>query len=500
MLNIKLAYKRYSGKNGKSLVLPFAGFPVHQIDKYLKLLVQDLGHTVALVEEYDKDPAQSSDGNKKDRRVGRVVTPGTLIDESWLSGGESGYLLAISVSDEPPVPTGVEGQASLGLWLAYTDASTGEFYSKETTAAQLEDELARILPQEIVLDISLKQLWNPEGEFALTDNQGSIAQMLDLFRVMGVRLSFADTYREPNLDENDDAPGIDTPAQEILTLEARSITLLRHYLQYALRDRMPSLSQARRELGSANMHIDAATLNALEIRHTLRLGDPNRASPLSSTGSLLSVLDRTTSPSGRRLLLRTLTAPLTSPKDIASRQSLVQALFEREDLREEIQEMLKSMKDIMRLVQKFKGSRGQADELWDTGKWIRGSENILARIQQEIDAEAQQAKQMNVPLDASAGRLQDFIIAFRPLTDLAKSIEAAIDEEALVVDSRQTPSSSVYQGDNPEESAAESEDSPVLEDVEMEFPPGMTKSNKVILARARNADLTERRYWWIRPT
>lgn len=91
LLNLKLANRRYSGGTW-----PFSGFPVTHLDKYLKILVQDLGQTVVLVEELEQD----ENAVKTDlipRKVGRVVTPGTLLDESWLNGNESRYLLALAI-------------------------------------------------------------------------------------------------------------------------------------------------------------------------------------------------------------------------------------------------------------------------------------------------------------------------------------------------------------------------------------------------------------------
>jgi DNA mismatch repair ATPase MutS len=257
-LNLKLANRKYSGGTW-----PFSGFPVTHLDKYLKILVQDLGQTVVLVEELEQD----DNATKTDlipRKVGRVVTPGTLLDESWLDGNESRYLLALAIGRQPASET----EGKLPICLAYTDASTGEFFSKDSDMSQIEDELARVAPREVVLDSCLKEEW----ETGKGSKSGKPEDLMDLLRVLGVHVSFANLDHTPSLD------GLSPLSSTIadvgsLNLESKAITLLRHHLQYALRDSMPSLpNQPQRQLASSHMQIDAATLAALEIRHAIRPG------------------------------------------------------------------------------------------------------------------------------------------------------------------------------------------------------------------------------------
>lgn len=416
-----------TSKTYKSGQFPFTGFPIHQIEKYLKLLVQDMGYTVVLVEE-EKDPMnpQPPSADIK-RKVARVVTPGTLVDESWLTGHESRYLLAVAIGDNVTREAGEEEKQA--LYLAYADVSTGEFFTKATSTADIEDELARISPREIVLDGTLRDAWK-EG-----DAEGPVGGLLELLRVLGVHVSFT----EPKSEES--ARHGRSPA----ALERTAISLLRHHLQFALRDRMPTMPDQHdfnRESQSTQMHIDAATLQALEIRHALRPGGlvsgtsmALHSTPLSLKGTLLSVLSRTVTDSGHRLLKRTLTAPSTSLPAINNRLALVAAFHEREALRTDLRDALRTTGDVMRIVQRFRAWRGDATDVWDVARWVRNVNRLRDRIRVDIAAESKGRRRKSIasgdePAEGVA-RLEELLAAFSPLEDLAEGIERAVDETRL---------------------------------------------------------------------
>ena len=474
LLSLKLAYRRYTDGNW-----PFSGFPVPQLDKYLKILVQDLLQTVVLVEEYGHRDSTGnivgSNNELKERKVGRVVTPGTLIDEGWLSSAESRYLLSIAVADIPP---SASDQQQVPLFLAYTDVSTGEIFSKESSSDQLENDLARIAPREVVLNQALKPAVSGNG---IPDS--SLSFLIDPLRAANIYVSFANPF-----------PALEGPASvssvvhstEISSIEVMAFAQLRHHLQYALRDTMPLMTQPHREKGASTMQIDAATLHALEIRHSIRPGAPlddlsavpgRIGSPLSSRGTLLSVIDRTKTPAGHRLLVRTLTAPSTDIAVINARLSLVQAFVDQEDLRLELQEAIKGIADIMKVIQRLRGGRGDGREVWDVAKWIRSVEGLLKRVQEETRLLSQKSSQSQ--------RLEQLLASFRLVSELADQIEASVDEEAVV----RSATSLSEDGED-----GESDVSPG--DVLMGGRrPGETKKE----AQERRAAELDAMRWWIRP-
>jgi DNA mismatch repair ATPase MutS len=419
LLNLKVANRKYTGGTW-----PFSGFPITHLDKYLKILVQDLGQTVVLVEEIPQEEG-AEPSELKPRKVGRVVTPGTLLDESWLNGSESRYLLALAIGSE------VE-KGKLPISLAYTDASTGEFFSKDSDSSQIEDELARVTPREVVLDTSLKGIW----EAGKGRPDGGAENLLELLRVLGVHVSFADLLKAPTMDGFSPLPTAKGPLVT-LSLESQAITLLRHHLQYALRDSMPSLpNEPQRQLASSYMQIDAATLAALEIRHAIRPGGlvdvpgSGRSSALlSARGTLLSVISQTVTAPGRRLLIRTLTSPLTDIDAINSRLSLVEAFVKRRSLRDDLRQSLKDVGDIMRILQRFKSQRGSGRDIWDTSTWIRGIDRLLARLRVDLGD-----VMTSTSSDQLEGRdpLNHLVNQFKSLSACAERIEASVDETNLL--------------------------------------------------------------------
>lgn len=407
-------------------VYPFAGFPVPQLDKYLKVLVQDLGRSVVLVEEYPDRDANAS-GENISRRIGRIVTPGTLLDESWVRGDESRYLLALAMGHDCPISRGSESSASaVQMSLAYTDVSTGEFFTKDISALALEDELTRIAPKEIVLDQRLSDSWTFGRQADASLPSETIRSLLES---CGAHLSFATSTL---------VTGIGTSKQD---LERQAISLLRQHLAFTLRDFSPDLATPDRQRESEHMHIDAATLHALEIRHALRADGPDALSPspvgpndafaegmhsvpLTSRGTLLSVLRRTVTPSGTRLLTRTLTSPSTNLSRINSRLDLVETLLKNSELRSELRELVKSQVDVMRVIQRLRARQGDGRDLAEVGQWIRGVENIAVTMTgRNIDRPSID--------DSKTSALEKFTSLLRPLSHLAESIENAVDEKVL---------------------------------------------------------------------
>ena len=278
------------------------GFPLIHLDRHLKTLVQHEKRFVAMCEEF---PRYTNSGAKEfDRRVSRVITPGTLIDESFLNPLENNYLVAISLSRENDVKNLVG--------LAWIDVSTGEFFSETCTLESLQDELARLAPREIVLDSVFKTLKNHPIFTSLSEDSSCL-------------IAYTSSTRIPNSDEgenattaplsikslNEDGPtDLDSNvkqyianlvnhvdyAESLAPEETSAINLLTVYLTETMLEHMPLLTSPSREGVQDRMHIDAHTIKGLEIRENVYDG--------GTKGSLLSVLKRTVTNGGTRLLAR----------------------------------------------------------------------------------------------------------------------------------------------------------------------------------------------------
>lgn len=266
------------------------GFPLIHLDKHLKVLIQQHKRFVAMCEEF---PLKERFGAKEfERRVTRIITPGTLIDEPFLNAHENNFLLAISSLAPQQQP---DKDADIGL--AWIDISTGEFYSKHATLENIQDELARICPREVVLPDAFKDLKNHPLMEALAEES--------------CFLSFVASSQGHPADSLTDA----RPSQKselashrisLTSMEQVAVDTLTSYLNAHLLENMPPLPEPTQD-NVGRMQIDAHTIKALEIRETNYEG--------GTRGSLFNVLKRTVTNGGARLLARWLCAPSSSPRD-----------------------------------------------------------------------------------------------------------------------------------------------------------------------------------------
>lgn len=255
------------------------------LDKYLKVLVQQHNRPVAMCEEFRKPRNENDEFTGKpsfERRVVRVLTPGTLIDEPFLNPYENNFLLAIARETK-------ERETRQDIGMAWIDVSTGEFYTRSSPRNALKDHIARISPREVVLDRALE-----------SDLVESVRSLLD---DSNCPISFSDKATEELEDVVTHAAEIvdDIVAQidsssVFSAAETAAIAVLNSFLQANLLEHAPHHLHPLREDRAQRMQIDSYTLKALEIRESIREG--------GTSGSLMSCIRRTVTSSGTRLLSR----------------------------------------------------------------------------------------------------------------------------------------------------------------------------------------------------
>jgi DNA mismatch repair ATPase MutS len=234
---------------------------------------------VAISDEFPLDPSDrvKSGGLLFDRRVTRIVTPGTLIDEKFMNPWENNFVLSIHQEGQTS-----DGAAELGVsWL---DASSGDFFVQKTSLASLSSVLARIGPREVVVDPAVKG--SEEIDAVLKDGQ---------FNVSYHRASHSDPHEQWNRLV-DDVGAISLDKFSALEIQAGSLVL--DYLSAQLQGNAPKLRPPLQRQTNEYMMIDKNSLKALEIRCTLREG--------AFEGSILQAIRRTVTNSGNRLLLQRL--------------------------------------------------------------------------------------------------------------------------------------------------------------------------------------------------
>ncbi|KAL7285659.1 hypothetical protein ACG7TL_000764 [Trametes sanguinea] len=425
LLNIKLTKKTWGGQR-----ILMCGFPLMHLNKYLKMLVQDHSRFVAMCEEFPRNPSLGAKGGF-DRRVVRIVTPGTLIDEPFLNPYENNYLLSV-VPARPSQLTDIDiaksNESETPVGLAWIDVSTGEFYTKSTTLAGLRDELVRISPKEVVLD-------QPLSEDALDPVQQAVTE--ERCFVSYFAPSEATHARPTTFDKADQASPDDLTSDPQLTEgllpvplaeeETKAVELLTAFMHANLMEHMPSLASPTREITSGRMQIDSHTVKALEIREGIREG--------GATGSLLSVIKRTVTTSGTRLLSRWLCSPSTSVTEINARQSLVAFFHAKPFLRQDLVQLLRDSEDATRIVQKFLLGRAHFYDLSAICNTIDIWSSIKAKILDEREIER---RDDGVTDDSQWTSINALMDRLSDLSGLADHIRAAlVQKDSPTLDSEE---------------------------------------------------------------
>ncbi|KAK3953101.1 muts domain V-domain-containing protein [Pseudoneurospora amorphoporcata] len=419
LLNLKVSQKKTNGGP-----VSMAGFPFFQLERHLKVLVQDLSRHVAIAEEYKNSPSEQikSGGLMHNRRVSRIITPGTLIDENFMDPYANNYIMAMHLptakSDEGPssqeaLNSGEDQQNKESLiGLAWLDLSTGNFYTQQTSLVSLGSVLSRVSPREIVLD---KALESAEGD-----------NILSVLNEERYPLTYS-PLGEDIQTLKDWAPMLDAkiPVETVLRFtddEIKAGNVLLHYVRDRLQGLSMKLQPPIRHDNMEIMAIDKNSMRSLEIKQTIRDG--------RFAGSLLHAIRRTVTKSGARLLNEWLSAPSTSLTVINARLDLTTRFISNPDLSDAITVLLRRSHDTQRLVQKFALNRGNADDLLRLASTIKTTEDIFNHLKSTAISSPDENPAQEEDDDCLT-KLLDRISLEQPLK-LAKRIWDAIDEEGLV--------------------------------------------------------------------
>ncbi|THZ10624.1 hypothetical protein D6C95_00423 [Aureobasidium pullulans] len=402
LLNLKVAQR----KTGLGPVA-MAGFQFTQLDRFLKSLVQGLNKHVAISEEVKNSPADQvkNGGLLYNRKVSRIVTAGTLVDETFMDPFENNFLLSIHANLHTTDTASFHGGTDVGL--TWVDLSSGDFFTQRTDIASLGSVVARIGAREIVLDASFEQVDRNQLDRLLGDGGHAVT-----YHIVNPEFCTIKQW----------APMLEKPVSQV---ECRSFSeqevlagsLLLDYVKGRLLELNVSLRCPIRRNQGDYMSIDKQTLKALEIRSTLRDG--------LFQGSLLHAIRRTTTKSGARLLNQRLVSPSMSLPVINARLDLVSELREEDQLREETMSALRRTTDVLRLLQRFSIGKGDADDLLALAKTIQIISQIVDMTTGPLSIQTNSSSTIS-SLRALIGRLD----LAGPLK-LADRILEAIDEDGL---------------------------------------------------------------------
>lgn len=334
--------------NGAADDVPLAGFPFHALDTYLPKLVR-AGYRVAVCEQMENP--KLAKGIVK-REVIEVITPGVAFSEKLLDHKKNNYLLSIYIYDE------IAG-------ISFCDISTGEFYVYEIKSDQIEQQIELISPTEILIQKknkdfinSLVQKINPNIRITKIDEwvfNYEYAQELLLMQFKTVNLK---------------GFGIDK-----LTAGIVSSGVILNYLQETQKANLTHLNKISLYNPSDYMILDHSTKRNLEIIFSMQ--DSGRE------GSLISILDKTETSMGGRLLKKWISSPLKKLEPILARQEAVEELLNNREIRKKIIEELKEIGDLERLISKICTGRANPREIINLKtslKRIPNIKNLLSSI------------------------------------------------------------------------------------------------------------------------
>ncbi len=300
--------------NSAGQPIPMAGVPVHAYEGYLARLVA-LGESVAICEQIG-DPALAK--GLVERKVVRIVTPGTVTDEALLQDRRDTLLMAVARSKS-------------GYGLAWADLAGGRFLVNEVVNDdQLEAELARLDPAELLLP-------DEEGwPAALATRHGLRRRAPWLFDADIGKRQLLQFFKLHDLT----GFGIDEhmPCKGALAIAAAGALL--GYVEETQKQRLPHLTSIRVETSDGAIAMNAATRRHLELDSRID-GD--------SKHTLLGVLDSTITPMGGRLLRRWLHRPLRDRQIVRERHDAVAQLIERR-LDNDLRDVFRGLGDIERIL------------------------------------------------------------------------------------------------------------------------------------------------------
>jgi DNA mismatch repair protein MutS len=377
--------------------IPMAGVPVHAYEGYLARLVA-LGESVAICEQIG-DPALAK--GLVERKVVRIVTPGTVTDEALLQDRRDTLLMAVA-------------RGKQGFGLAWADLAGGRFLVNEVgNADALEAELARLDPAEVL--IPDEEDW-PAG---LATRSGLRRRAPWLFDPESGRRQLLQFFNLHDLS----GFGIDEqlPCKGVLAVAAAGALL--GYVEETQKQRLPHLTAIRVETSDGAIAMNAATRRHLEL-DTRVDGDTRH--------TLLGVLDSTITPMGGRLLRRWLHRPLRDRVVLRERHDAVDTLIERR-LESDLRESFRSLGDIERILSRIALRSARPRDL----STLRDALSLLPRVRDILgNADSPRLDALRTELgehDAQAAWLQRAIVPQPPVLArdggvIADGYDAELDE------------------------------------------------------------------------
>jgi len=365
--------------NGAAGEVPLAGFPHHAIDTYLPKLIR-AGFRVAVCEQMENP--KFAKGLVK-REVVEVVTPGVTLSDKLLDHKKNNYLLAFYIKNE------IAG-------ISFTDISTGEFYAYEVIESDLPQQIESINPSEVLIQKKDKDYLIPLiNKISSSVRVTKIDDWIFNYEYASELLLMQ--FKTVNLK----GFGVDHLNEGII-----SGGVILSYLQETQKSNLAHLNSISLYSYSDYMILDASTRRNLEITFTMQDG--------GREGSLVSILDKTNTAMGGRLLKKWVSRPLRDKKAIEKRQDSVEEFLKEKSVREKLITELKEIGDLERIIARISTGRANPREVVALKSSLKKIPSIIELLKKLKVQTLGSIKENLNPLEELVNKIQSSIIDFPP--------------------------------------------------------------------------------------
>ena len=327
---------------------PMCGVPYHSVNNYIRKLVK-AGFKIAICEQLE-DP-EAVKGIVK-RGVVRVITPGTVLEDNLLDSKQNNFLMSIILDDKLK-----------NIAIALCDISTGDFFTYRTLFSNLENEITKYKPNEII--VSQKDFTNERLQNILQKFDILSSPIKDIY----VDSSYCNDFIKKTLN-------IQTLSHFNIADKKDIISAVGSIFVY-IKENQPqtiSILQNIKFIESNDfMVLDYVAIKNLEILKAL--------STLKQEGSLLNAIDSTVTPMGARLLRSWLVKPLLNIQEITYRQNKTKLFIENSSLKDEVRDDLKSVHDLDRIVSRIVSGGANPKEILSLKDSLIIINNILKKLE-----------------------------------------------------------------------------------------------------------------------
>ena len=367
--------------NGGAGDVPLAGFPHHALETYLPKFVR-FGYRVAICEQMENPKFVK--GIVK-REVVEVVTPGVAFSDKLLDHKKNNYLFSVCIKEE------IAG-------IAFCDISTGEFFTYQVPADDIKQQIDLILPAEILVQkkdkdfiASIMQRINPSTRISKVDDWVFNYEYAKELLLMHFKTVTLKGFGIENLKLGTIASGV-----------------ILNYLQETQKANLSHLNKVSVYNPSDYMSLDASTKRNLEITYSMQDG--------SREGSLISILDKTETPMGGRLLKKWISAPLRTLEPVLSRQESIEELYQLKDVRNKLANELKEVGDLERLISKICTGRANPRDLVALKTSLKKVPAIKTLLQAVKKNTLEQVRENLTGLDNIVLKIEEAVVEYPPVS------------------------------------------------------------------------------------